>query len=122
MVPRITRAAEGAIIAVLLESARTHGKEAADRYRLLILTAMQAIGENPGLAGSAGIPGLPGVRAFMMRSSRFRIEPARRVRSPRHVLVYRVAVDGVVEILALVHDRMLLSRAARRAVRDADRT
>jgi hypothetical protein len=32
-------------------------------------------------------------------------------------LIYRVAADGVVEILGLVHDRMVLSRAARRIAR-----
>jgi toxin ParE1/3/4 len=43
-----------------------------------------------------------------------------RVGSPRHIIVYRVAEDGLVEILGVVHDRMVLSRAARRAVRAAD--
>jgi hypothetical protein len=39
---------------------------------------------------------------------------------PRHLIVYRLASDGVVEILGLVHDRMVLSRAARRFVRAAE--
>jgi plasmid stabilization system protein ParE len=42
------------------------------------------------------------------------------VAGPRHLIVYRVASDDVVEILSVVHDRMLLSRAARRAVRAAN--
>jgi toxin ParE1/3/4 len=37
-----------------------------------------------------------------------------RVGEPRHLVVYRVAPDGVTEILSLVHDRMLLARAVRR--------
>jgi hypothetical protein len=55
------------------------------------------------------------------RLAREKIDPASRVRSPRHLIVYRVAADGVVEVLALVHDRMVLSRAAHRSIRAADR-
>jgi hypothetical protein len=33
-----------------------------------------------------------------------------------------VASDDVVEILGVIHDRMVLSRAARAAVRNADET
>ena len=36
------------------------------------------------------------------------------------MVIYSVAPDGVVEVLSLVHDRMLLDRAARRAEREAD--
>jgi len=43
-----------------------------------------------------------------------------RVERPRHLLVYRIAPDGIVEILSVVHDRMQLTRAARRAQREAD--
>jgi plasmid stabilization system protein ParE len=42
-----------------------------------------------------------------------------RVADPRHLLVYRVAPDGIVEILSIVHDRMQLQNAARRARRAA---
>jgi hypothetical protein len=35
-------------------------------------------------------------------------------------LLYRVAADGFVEILGIVHDRQLLDRAARRVQREAD--
>jgi hypothetical protein len=41
------------------------------------------------------------------------------VRNPRHLLLYRVAEDGVLEVLGLAHDRMRLSRAAGRARREA---
>jgi len=43
-----------------------------------------------------------------------------RVGEPRHLVIYRVAPDGVVEILSLVHDHMRLARAARRAQLEAD--
>lgn len=38
----------------------------------------------------------------------------------RHLVVYRVAPDGVTEVLSLLHDRMLLPGAARRARSEAD--
>lgn len=120
MAYRLTRAAEDQIDAILLESARVHGIEAAGRYGLLILTAMASLGDEPHLLGSSEIPRSSGVRAYPMRLSRLRVEPARRVRAPRHVIIYRVAADGAVEILGLVHDRMVLSRAARKGVKDAD--
>lgn len=120
MAHRLTRAAEDRIDAILLESARVHGIEAAGRYGLLILAAMASLCDDPHPPGSSEVSRLSGVRAYPIRLSRMHVEPARRVRVPRHIIVYRVAADGVVEILGLAHDRMVLSRAARRAVEDAD--
>ena len=82
---------------------------------------MAALGAEPDMPCSVQIPRLPGIRAYPIRLSRLRIEPTRRVATPRHLVIYRLAADGVVEILGLVHDRMVLSRAARRIVRSADR-
>ena len=65
------------------------------------------------------VPRAPGVHAYPFRLLRRRMEPAHRVGSPRHLIVYRLGTDQVVEILGLVHDRMVLSRAARRMVRTA---
>ena len=121
MAYRLTRTAEDQIDALLLDSARDHGLEAAGRYGQLILTVMAALGEEPQMIGSAEVPRLPGIRAYPTRLARQRVEPARRVASPRHLVIYRLAADGVVEILGLVHDRMVLSRAARRIVRTTDR-
>ena len=121
MAYRLTRTAEDQIDALLLDSARDHGLEAASRYGQLILTVMAALGEEPQMIGSAEVPRLPGIRAYPTRLARQRVEPTRRVASPRHLVIYRLAADGVVEILGLVHDRMVLSRAARRIVRTTDR-
>ena len=121
MAYRLTRAAEDQIDALLLESARSYGLEAAGRYGQLILTAMSALGDDPRMIGSVGVPRAPGVLAYPLRLIRRRMEPARRVGSPRHLIVYRLGTDQVVEIMGLVHDRMVLSRAARRIVRTADK-
>lgn len=117
MAYRLTRAAEDQIDALLLDSARNYGLEAAGRYGQLILTAMAALGDDPRMVGSIEVPRLQGILAYPIRLLRRRAEPARRVGSPRHLMVYRVGQDRVVEILGLVHDRMVLSRAAGRIVR-----
>ena len=114
------RAPEGQIARILRDSARQRGGEAASRYGLLILTAMAAVGDDPARLGASDVPRLPGIRVFAARLIRQHIEPARRVRSPRHPIVYRVASDGIVDILGVVHDRMVLSRAARKAVQAAE--
>jgi toxin ParE1/3/4 len=117
---RLTRTAEEQIDAILLKSAQDHGLKTAGRYGQLILTVMAALGEAPKMIGSVDVPHLGGVRAYPTRLGRRWVKPARRIATPRHLIVYRMASDGVVEILGLVHDRMMLSRAARRIVRIAD--
>ena len=120
MAYRLTRAAEDQIDAVLLDSARSHGLEAAGRYGQLILTVMAALGADPRMAGSVEVPRLAGVLAFPIRLLRRRAEPTRRVGNPRHLIVYRLGSDRIVEILGLVHDRMVLSRTARKIIEVTD--
>jgi len=113
---RLVGHAEDRIDVLLLDSAKRWGIPAAARYHRLILAAAAIAGENPTFAGSREAPRLPGVRTLHLRSMRGLVPAEHRVAEPRHLLVYRVAVDGVVEILSVVHDRMLLARAARRAI------
>ena len=89
-------------------------------YHRLIVAAMTAVGDFPALPGSREVAKVAELRTLHLRSMRRLVTPAHRVREPRHLLIYRVAPDGVVEILSLLHDRMLLARAARRARREAD--
>lgn len=117
---RLARAAEEQPDALLLESARTWGLDAAGRYGQLVLAAMAALGDEPDRPGSIEVPRLPGIRAYPIRLSRRRVAPTRRVATPWHLVIYRVAPDRVVEILGLVHDRMVLSRAAQKIVRSTD--
>jgi toxin ParE1/3/4 len=104
---------------ILLESARRWGIDAAARYYRLILTALSAVGENPTLAGSREVPRIAGLRTYHLHSARRLVPREQRVAEPRHLIIYRVAPDGAVEVLSLVHDRMLFARAARRARREA---
>ncbi len=116
---RLVGRAEDRIDHILLESARQFGIEAAARYHRLILAAMAALGDSPRLLGSRDIPRVAGLRVYPLRLARRLVDREHGVREPPHLVIYRVAPDGVVEILSLIHDRMLLARAARRAQRDA---
>ena len=120
MAYRLVGHAEDRIDAILLDSARRWGMPAAARYHRLILAAAAAAGEFPAVSGSREVPRLAGVRTLHLRSVRRLVAAEDRVAEPRHLIVYRVAADGVVEVLSVVHDRMLLSRAARRALGDAE--
>lgn len=115
---RLVRAAEDQIDDILLKSAKAFGIEVAGRYSLMIRTALDAIGDDPGLLGSIETPRLPGIRAYPTRLSRMRVEPSRRIGAPRHTVIYRLGSDGISEVFGLVHDRMVLSREARRLVRN----
>lgn len=72
------------------------------------------------MPGSVEVPRVAGVRAYPTRLGRRQVEAVRRVAAPRHLIIYRLAIDGVVEILGLVRDRMVLCRAARKVVRSAE--
>jgi len=116
---RLVGHAEDRIDQVVMDSARQFGIEAAVRYNKLILAALAAVGDNPSLTGSKPVPRLQEVRMFPLRLAGRFAAPDDRVSRPRHLVIYRMAPDGVVEVLSLVHDRMDLTRAARRASRVA---
>ena len=111
---RLIRSAEDDIDRILLGGAAEWGLAAAARYNRLMLTTFAALGAVPDLRGSRAVPGVAGVRAYHLRLCRKRIKQGGRVGQPRHLVVYRVARDGVVEIIGLAHDRMLLPEAAQR--------
>lgn len=103
---RLVGRAEDQIDRILLESAREWGLERAARYHRLI------VGDAPTLPGSREIPQIAGLKSYPLRRARHLVKRELRVGDPRHVVVYRIAPDGVVESLSLVHDRMLLTRGA----------
>ena len=117
---RFAGRAEDRIDEVILESARRWDVATAARYNRLIFAALEAIGDSPLLPGSRRVPGVPAVMNFHLRSARRLVPREHRVAEPRHLVLYRVASDGVIEVLGLVHDRQLLDRAARREQREAD--
>lgn len=118
---RLLGTAEDDIDRILLQSARQWSIEAAGRYDRLMRAVFAALGTTPALPGSHDVAKIAGVRAYPLRLGRSRVELEHRVSHPRHIVVYRVGQDGVVEIIGVVHDRMLLARAARRMQREAGR-
>ena len=120
MVPyRLVGRASERIDDILLESAKRWGVDAADRYHRLLLAAMDEVGKNPDLLGSRTIPQVAGLRTYQLVLARRKVEREHRVGQPRHLLIYHVAADGIVEILSVVHDRMHVPRVALRARREA---
>ncbi len=119
---RLSDDVEDHIDDLLLHSGRGDGIEAARRYSELIQLVMDRIGDEPMIIGSIEIPELKGIRAYPIRLSKLMAARGRRVGSPRHLMIYRVAPDGVTEIFGLVHDQMVLSEAARRMLPPAHPT
>jgi len=81
-----------------------HGRDAAGRYQLLLTTAMEDVGRQPLLNGSRPVRARPGVRSYYIAHSRLHLPREQRVVNPVHQLVYRLAADDVVEILAVIGD------------------
>lgn len=112
MTARLSRAAQRQIEAVVLDSAERFGEDAAVRYRDLILAVASLVGREPDTPAASGVPGQASVWAYHLRLGRKLMPQARRVGRPRHLLLYRVRRSGEVLVLGLVHERMLLDRAA----------
>jgi toxin ParE1/3/4 len=84
-----------------------------------VLAGMDAVGESPGRPGARDVRRVKGLRVYHLRSARRLVAAEFRVGQPRHLIVYQVGADGITEILGVAHDRMLLTRAARRMQRQA---
>lgn len=96
------------IEACLFWSAENFGIPAAHRYRVLLEVALLAILDDPELRGSKLIEGFGGkVRAYHIRHSRKEAPVGDLiVKNPRHLVIYRAAEDGRIELLRVLHDRM----------------
>ena len=114
---RLLQGAEDDIDLILLKGADDWGLDASVRYNRLMLAVFTALGASPGLRGSKAVPGVDGVRAYHLRLGRHWVEAGNRVGQPRHLVVYRIGGDGVVEVIGLAHDRMMLTGAALRMQR-----
>lgn len=115
---RLLSTAEDDIDRILLESARQWSIEAAGRYDRLMRAVFAIVGADPALPGSQVVAKVAGVRAYPLRLGRSQVGQDQRVGRPRHIVVYRIGRDGIVEIIGIAHDRMLLARAARRMQRE----
>ena len=111
---RLLQGAEDDIDLILLKGAGEWGLDASVRYNRLMLAVFAALSASPELRGSKAVPGAEGVRACHLRLGRHLAAAGQRVGQPRHLVVYRIGDDGIVEIIGLAHDRMMLADAALR--------
>lgn len=83
------------------------GAEVPDTYEELISATLEGIVDDPRHPATHDRPELgDGARAVHLRSSRSRVQAgSRRIRSPRHFVVYQQA-DGVVQVVRVLHDAM----------------
>lgn len=117
---RLAAPAEAELDAVLdWSEARFHAVGRV-RYATLLLQAMQDLADDPQRDGVEWVQTAKRrIGTYHVWHSRNHVaDPGERIHDPRHALVFRVADDGVVDILGLLHDRMLRGRALRRIVRD----
>jgi toxin ParE1/3/4 len=78
--------------------------------RSLLVTAIRQVARDPeGLLTQERSELGPRIRSFHVRHARGTPTTAR-VRRPVHVLYYRVAGDGVIEVIRVLHERMEPSR------------
>ncbi|AKS04678.1 type II toxin-antitoxin system RelE/ParE family toxin [Pseudomonas trivialis] len=105
---RISNSARADIVDILRTSQTKFGDLARQRYQTLILTALQALADTPYRIGSHDRDELaPGLRSYHLVYSRQQAKhPHGTVRSPRHVVFYRLANDDVIEVVRLLHDAM----------------
>lgn len=91
---------------VLRRSAKEHGKRAADRYAGLLEAGFRAITSDPlGRLTRDCSRDMRGARSLHLRH--VKIVPAEeRVKSPSHVLYYRIDHDGSVLLIRILHERM----------------
>ncbi|MBP2291548.1 type II toxin-antitoxin system RelE/ParE family toxin [Azospirillum rugosum] len=104
---RLTRRAERDFADILTETVQRFGRIQFEAYRALLTTAIEAVAAMPQRPGSRPRDELArNVRTFHAALV------GKRMSAARHVIVYRVGADGVVEILRLLHDSMDVRRHA----------
>jgi toxin ParE1/3/4 len=93
---------------ILRLSQTQFGDQTRRRYQALILTALRAFADMPYRIGSQDRDELaPGLRSYHLVYSRQQGKhPHGRVKSPRHIVIYRVANDDVIEVVRLLHGAM----------------
>jgi toxin ParE1/3/4 len=107
---RISSAARADVLDILRLSQTQFGDQARQRYQTLILAALQVLADTPFRIGSHDRDELaPGLRSYHLIYSRQQAKHTHgTVKSPRHIVFYRVANDDVIEVVTFLHDAMEL--------------
>jgi toxin ParE1/3/4 len=99
---RLSITADRDFASILRWTTQTFGPKQASDYRQTVVQAIRALGGGPNLPDSKARDEIQaGVRILRV---------ARRGRRGRHILVYRVIDEGVIEVLRILHDAMDLGR------------
>jgi toxin ParE1/3/4 len=107
---RLARPAQIDLATILATSAERWGAEGRQRYAAVLAAAMRQVAAEPdGPLTRKRTDLRSGTRSFHVRHARRSAEGAN-VRRPVYVLYYRVAEEGVIEIIRVLHERMDPSR------------
>lgn len=107
---RLSEPAKADIVAILQTSAELHGAQARHRYRACLTAALRRVAAEPeGRLTVERAEFAPGLRSFPIRHSRNESRETS-VAAPVHVLFYRLAAPGLVEVVRVLHERMDPSR------------
>ena len=107
---RLARPAQIDLANILATSAERWGAEGQRRYAAFLAAAMRQVAAEPDGPLTRKRPDLrSSIRSFHIRYARPSAGGAK-VRKPVHVLYYRVAEEGVIEIIRVLHERMEPSR------------
>ena len=103
---RLARPAQIDLADILATSAERWGTDGRQRYAAVLAAAMRQVAAEPGGPLTKNRPDLrSGIRSFHVRHARRSAQGAK-VRRPVHVLYYRVAEEGVIEIIRVLYERM----------------
>lgn len=103
---RLARPAQIDLANILAASADRWSPEAAQRYAAVLAAAMRQVADDPESPLTTKRTDLrSGIHSFHVRYAR-RSPGTAKVRRPVHVLYYRVAREGVIEIVRVLHERM----------------
>jgi toxin ParE1/3/4 len=106
---RVGRPAQMDVAGILAASADRWGVDARRRYAATLAAALRQVGEEPDGPLTRARPELGArLRSFHVRHARRSAEPP--LARPPHVLYYRVADDGAIEVVRVLHERMDPSR------------
>src|ERR1700716_1664550 len=104
---RLSALARADLARILATSAERWGVEGRRRYSAMLSAAMRNVAADPAGRMTRARPDLSsGIRSFHVRAH----VPELTVRNPGHILYYRVAQPGLIEILRVLHERMEPSR------------
>lgn len=103
---RLARPAQIDLANILATSANRWSPEGAQRYATILAAAMRQVADDPESPLTRKRADLrSGIRSFHIRYTR-RSAGAAKVRRPVHILYYRVAQEGVIEIVRVLHEKM----------------